>query len=288
MLRRLIGEHIELKIRLGQGVSTSRVDPRQIEQVLVNLSVNARDSMPGGGKLIIKTDHATLDDEYVSTHPEATSGRYICMSVTDSGVGMTDEVRARIFEPFFTTKEVGKGTGLGLSTCYGIVAQSGGHIMVESEPHRGTTFSVYLPRVYEEVVASQAPADRAVLSAGNETVLLVEDEPSVRDVVAQVLKEQDYSVLEASNGVEAIQLAQERADDEIAVLLTDVILPVVGGVQLARQFAKLHPETRVVYTSGYSQDEVSQYGALDPGAVFVPKPFTPAALTSKIREALDG
>ena len=288
MLRRLIGEHIELEVRLGQGVSTSRVDPRQIEQVLVNLSVNARDSMPGGGNLVIETRNVTLDDGYVGTHPEAATGQHVCVSVTDSGAGMTDEVRARIFEPFFTTKEVEKGTGLGLSTCYGIVAQSGGHITVESEPYRGTTFSVFLPQAYEEIGASPAPMDRAVLSTGSETILLVEDEPSVRDVVAKILREQGYSVLEASNGVEAIQLAQERADDEIAVLLTDVIMPVVGGVQLARQFAKLHPETRVVYTSGYSQDEVSQYGALDPGAAFVPKPFTPAALTSKIREALDG
>ena len=288
MLRRLIGEHIELEVRLGQGLSTCRVDPRQIEQVLVNLAVNGRDAMPGGGRLVIETGSITLDAEYVSTHPEATRGRHVSMSVTDTGVGMTDEVQARIFEPFFTTKEVGKGTGLGLSTCHGIVAQSGGHMTVESAPYRGTTFSVYLPRVYEEIASTQPPGDPAVLSAGSETVLLVEDEPLVRDVVAQVLREQGYSVLEASNGVDAIQIARERADDEIAVLLTDVIMPVVGGVQLARQISKLHAETRVVYTSGYARDEVLQYGAIDPRAVFIPKPFTPASLTSKIREALDG
>ena len=262
MLRRLIGEDIELVTLTAPVLGTVKVDSGQMEQVLVNMAVNARDAMPDGGKLIIQTANVTVDDEYARRRLDVTPGEYVVMSVSDNGVGMDQEVKAHIFEPFFTTKEVGKGTGLGLSTCYGIVAQSGGHITVDSEPGKGTIFEIYLPRV-EDVTGYLTLTDRPEhLPVGSETVLLVEDEPLVRAVISQVLREQGYTVLEAANGHEAMSVAQHHSDEEIHLLLTDVVMPLMGGRELTKQLGRLHPEARVLYTSGYTDDVILNRGFL--------------------------
>ena len=287
MIRRLVGEDIELVILLSQVRSALRVDPGQMEQLMINLVVNARQAMPGGGKLIIETSVINLADGREEYPPQATAREYVKLAVSDTGAGMTEEVRARAFEPFFTTKEVGKGTGLGLSTCYGIVVQSGGEIEIESEPGKGATVKICLPRVDEPSVRLPMQDDSGHLPLGDETVLLAEDEPLVREVAAHVLRQQGYTVLEASNGHEALSVADEAAVHPIHLLLTDVVMPLMGGPQLVERLKERQLETKVLFTSGYTDDSIVGNHVLTQRAGFMQKPFTPAVLARKVREVLD-
>ena len=288
MLRRIISEDIELVVLPAEGLGTVRADPGQMEQVLVNLVVNARDAMPQGGHLVIETANVTLRDEEVRHYPDARAGEHVMVAVADAGIGIPEDVRESIFEPFFTTKKVGKGTGLGLSPCYGIVAQSGGHIVVDSELGRGTTFRVYLPRLEAQSVPLRQNAgdqsDQAPV--GTETVLLVEDEPSVRAVAAEVLRGQGYKVLEATNGMDGLSLAQGHAD-EIHLLLTDVVMPLMGGTELAEHVTQPHPETAVLFMSGYADVPVVHRPSGFHPAQFMQKPFTLVGLARRVREVLD-
>jgi two-component system cell cycle sensor histidine kinase/response regulator CckA len=285
LLRRLIGEDIDLATALQPGLGRVKADPGEVEQVLINMAVNARDAMPRGGQLTIETRDVDLDEEYARLHADARPGRYVLIAVSDTGVGMDAATKARVFEPFFTTKEVGKGTGLGLSTVYGIVRQSGGHIEVYSEPGRGTTFKVYLPRVKDTPSASapqQTPSPR-----GTETILLAEDEPAARSMMSLALRSLGYVVLEAGDGEVALRVCREYHGG-IDLLVTDVVMPNLGGRDLATQLHVLRPQTRVLYLSGYTDDAVFRHGVLEPGTAFLPKPVTPSALARKVRETLDG
>jgi len=287
MLRRLIGEDIELVTLLGTNLASVRADPGQIEQIILNLTVNARDAMPQGGKLTIETANVELDEAYARRHIAVEPGSYVMLAVRDNGLGMDAETQEHLFEPFFTTKELGKGTGLGLSTVYGIVKQSGGNISVHSEPGKGAIFEIYFPRVNEAAEAREQPKkDHSESLTGTETVLLVEDQGIVRNLVRNVLDRHGYNVLQASHGEEALRLANEH-EGPIHLLLTDVVLPQMSGQQLAERMATLRSEMRVLYMSGYTNDAIVHHGVLDPGISFLQKPFTPDALARKIREILD-
>ena len=286
MLRRVIGEDVELVTTLPDDLGRVKADPGQIEQILLNLAVNARDAMPSGGKLTIETANVTLKETYSQNHMGLTPGHYVMISITDTGLGMTQEVKERIFEPFFTTKEIGKGTGLGLSMVYGIVKQSGGHIGVDSEPGKGATFRIYLPRVDEPVVEVDEK-EIAGPPLGNETILVVEDEEEVRKLVARSLKKQGYKVLEASQGKEAFSLCEEQGGP-IHLMVTDVVMPEMTGVELAKHIKQVYPEMKVLYMSGYTSDRVAiNCEKVEKGIEFIQKPFTVYKLARKIREVLD-
>jgi CheY-like chemotaxis protein len=287
MLQRLIGEDIDLITVPGKELGWVKTDPGQMEQVIVNLAVNARDAMPQGGKLTIETANVELDERYASQRAEVASGPYVMLAVSDTGVGMDEETLSHIFEPFFTTKEQGKGTGLGLATAYGIIKQSGGHLWVYSEVGRGTMFKVYLPRIGEVVEAVAPGSSRIALSQGSETILLVEDEAGVRELILEVLTERGYIILEARNGNEALRLCEQHSSP-IHLLLTDVVMPGgMNGRELAEQLTSLHPELKVLYMSGYTDEAIIHHGVLDRGTIFLQKPFTPNALERKAREVLD-
>jgi PAS domain S-box-containing protein len=286
ILRRLIGEDIDLASSLGTSLYPVRVDPGQIEQVLMNLAVNARDAMPHGGKLMIETANIELDETYTRDRPEVRPGPYVMLAVSDTGSGMDAETKARLFEPFFSTKGPGKGTGLGLATVYGIVKQSGGFIYVYSEPGHGTVFKIYLPRVEERVDSLVRRAASTEAPGGTETVLLAEDQEGVRTLARQVLESRGYRVLEARSGQEALELGRKYADS-LALLVTDVIMPRMSGRQLADQLTALCTQLRVLYLSGYTDDAIVHHGVLDPSMAFLQKPFTPGALARKVREVLD-
>jgi two-component system cell cycle sensor histidine kinase/response regulator CckA len=286
MLKRLLGEDIELVGRYARDLWKIRVDPGQIDQVIVNLAINARDAMPDGGKLTIETKDAVLDESYETEHFGVTPGPYVMLAVSDTGVGMDRETQTRIFEPFFTTKEVGKGTGLGLSTVFGIVKQSGGNIWVYSEPGEGTTFKVYFPKATGEDLQS-LPAPKPLTLEGKETILLVEDQDDVRKVALQILRRYGYHVLEARNGGEAL-LTCEQHPRTIHLLLTDVIMPQLGGQKLAERLLKLRPDMRVLFMSGYTDTTVVQHGILESGNAYLQKPLVPEALARRVREVLDG
>jgi len=286
MLQRLIGEDIDLVTVLAPGVGRVHADPSQVEQVIMNLAVNARDAMPRGGKLTIETANVELDDAYARRHGPVQPGAYVLLAVSDTGCGMDRDTQARIFEPFFTTKEPGKGTGLGLSTVYGIVKQSGGYIWVYSEVGRGTTFKIYLPRV-EAVAKAVEPSREATGSVrGSETILLVEDDAGIRALVRQVLAQSGYQVLEAHHGKHAIQICEQHAGP-IHLLVTDMVMPEMSGTETAGHLTSLRPDLKVLFLSGYADEAVHRHGMLAAGANFLPKPFTPAVLARKVREVLD-
>jgi len=286
LLRPLIGENIELMTELGPDLGRTRADAGQIEQVIMNLVVNAKDAMPSGGKIVIKTANARLNNEdrrreYNYLQP----GLYVLVSVTDTGEGMDKETQSRIFEPFFTTKEKGKGTGLGLSTVYGIIKQSGGYVLVESELRKGTTFRIYLPRVEDALEPMGAVGASRSHSGGSETVLLVEDEESVRKLVRETLESKGYKVLEADNGESALQIVSAHRG-EIHMLITDVVMPGMSGRELSARLCALHPQTKVLYLSGYTEDAIVHEGVIDPETAFLQKPFTLQNLSRKVREVL--
>ncbi|HJZ46391.1 MAG TPA: response regulator [Roseiflexaceae bacterium] len=288
LLRRLIGEDIELVMLAAPDLGLIRADAGQIEQVLINLAVNARDAMPEGGKLTIKTANIQLDQEYARGHIGVEPGAYVLLVVSDTGIGMDESIKRYAFEPFFTTKGPGRGTGLGLATCYGIVEQHGGTIELSSEPGQGTAIKIYLPRVEGSADALPRPdAIDTVLPRGNETVLLVEDEPGVRGLIARILTDLGYTVLQASEGDQALRLVQGYASSTIDLLLTDVVMPRLGGRSLAEYMTARFPSIKVLFTSGYAERGTVYHGQLDQGAAFLAKPFSAAALAHKIRAVLD-
>jgi two-component system, cell cycle sensor histidine kinase and response regulator CckA len=286
MLRRLIGEDIVLAAKLAADLRKIKADPGQVEQVLINLVVNARDAMPTGGSLTIETANVELDQEYASRHMGIQPGKYVMLAVSDTGTGMDEATRARIFEPFFTTKEKGKGTGLGLSTVYGIVQQSGGSIWVYSEPNQGTSFKVYLPELRSDAPGEMVESTMDEIESGSETILLVEDEEVVRGLTTNILEGAGYQVIAASGGAEAAELYAGR-DEPIDLLLTDVVMPRTSGKEVAGQLTKMQPGLKVLFMSGYTDEAIVHHGVLDADVEFIQKPFTPAALSKKIREVLD-
>jgi two-component system, cell cycle sensor histidine kinase and response regulator CckA len=289
LLRPIIGENIELVVLPTENLRPVKADRSQIEQVLVNLATNARDAMPQGGKLVIKTTSFNLERPDATQHLGLLPGEYAALTFTDTGTGMTDEVKAHVFEPFFTTKEVGKGTGLGLAACYGIMSQSGGYIEVDSAPEQGSTFTVYLPCADAEL-SSISPENGLAypdVARVSETVLLVEDEPLVRNLASHVLRKQGYTVLEASNGIDALSTAQEPSCPKIDLVLTDVVMPQMGGKELVRRLQDMFPHVRVLFMSGYAEEFMSYRDSLNPEVGFLEKPFMPNTLVAKIREVLD-
>ena len=285
MLDRLIGEDVELMLRLGPEVGNIKADPLHVEQAVVNLAVNARDAMPLGGRLTIETENVCLDENYARTHMGVSPGEFVMIAVSDTGHGMDAETRRRIFEPFFTTKEKGKGTGLGLATVYGMIKQTGGDIWVYSEPGRGTTFKLYFPRVTEPA-SDSAEGDAGLANrAGGETILVVEDETAVRELTVRMLRQLGYVILTACSGAEALEIAQTY-EGTINLLLTDVVMPGMSGRHLADQLLAGRPGTKVLFLSGYTENTVVHHGVLDAGVNFLPKPFSRETLARKLREVL--
>jgi PAS domain S-box-containing protein len=286
MLQRLIGEDVALVTVLAPDLGAVKADPGQLEQVIMNLAVNARDAMPEGGKITVETANVELDATYTAEHTPVSPGAYVLLSVSDTGVGMDEETKRRLFEPFFTTKEKGKGTGLGLATVYGIVKQSGGFIWVYSEVGHGTTFKIYLPRVDEPADAAQQATVLPESMRGTETVLLAEDAGPLRAVARQILKRHGYTVLEAPDGKSALDQATGH-DGPIHLLIADVIMPEMSGRQLAERLKERRPELKVLFVSGYTDDAIIRHGTLEPGIAFLQKPLSPESLARKVRVILD-
>jgi PAS domain S-box-containing protein len=285
VLRRLIGEDVHVSVQLAADLDNIRIDRTQVEQILLNLASNSRDAMPNGGTLTIETANVGVDELYASSHATVQSGPQVMLAISDTGHGMDEATRQRVFEPFFTTKATGRGTGLGLATVYGIVKQCGGSIWVYSEVGRGTTIKVYFPRT-EESVRESAPTPVVALERGAETILVVEDEEAIRYLVREVLEAHGYTVLDAANGREALELL-EGHEGPVQLLLTDVVMPDMGGRELADQLQASHPGMKVLYTSGYTDDAIVHFGVLEEGAHFIGKPYSIVDLTSKVREVLD-
>ena len=286
-LRHLAGRDVDVYIAPLTGLKLIKADPGQIEQVIVNVVMNAVDAMPRGGKLTLETAEAFLDEEYVRHFSDLKAGDYIMLAITDTGPGMSNAVKARIFEPFFTTKEVGKGTGLGLAACHGIIKQSNGHISVYSEPGRGATFKIYLPRVRLEVKPPATPLRSPSMPGGTETILLVEDDPALREMAASLLGRLGYTVMSAGNGLEALNVTHQQATGHIDLLFTDVVMPHMGGKELAKRVQSLYSGTKVLFTSAYTENAFLHQGVLQPGITLLQKPFTPSSLAFKVREVLD-
>lgn len=286
IIERVIGEDIVIELDTARPIQYLCADKGQIEQILLNIAVNARDAMPKGGKLFIRTEDVELREEYVKEHAGTAPGRYVALSMSDTGTGMTREVQERIFEPFFTTKEMGKGTGLGLATAYGIVKQHNGSIYVYSEQGKGTTFKVYLPAADREAQAAGKKPSPA-LPGGSETILVVDDEPIIRSLVGEVLQPLGYRVLQASNSAEALTMCRVH-DKPIDLLLTDVIMPGMSGKDLADAICAMRPSIRVIYMSGYPHESIVPHGILNQGVILLQEPLTGAALAGKVRETLDG
>jgi two-component system cell cycle sensor histidine kinase/response regulator CckA len=285
MLRRLIREDVEVVLGLRSELAPVTADRGQIEQIVLNLAVNARDAMPIGGTLTIEITNVELDDHYAKAHVAVTPGPYVALTVTDTGSGMTPEVQARLFEPFFTTKEVGRGTGLGLATVHGIVTQSGGSINVSSEIGKGTSFQVYFPRADGAEMVVDVPPPVSRQRVGGETVLVVEDAEGLRLLATKLLERLGYTVLVAAGADQALQLFEEHPS--IDVLLTDVVMPGVSGPELTKRLVERRPALKVIYMSGYTDEAIVHHGILDPGIAFLHKPFTSETLGGKIREVLD-
>lgn len=287
MIRRLIGEDIDLSVSLQPGLGRVKIDPGQMEQVLMNLVINARDAMPDGGRLIIRTEDVELDETAIRWPLDLKPGPYVALTVVDTGVGMDAATASRIFEPFFTTKERGKGTGLGLATAYGVVTQSEGSLVVESEPGKGTTFRIYLPQVVEEFASAEGLEPAIDSSRGTETILILEDEKAVRTLVRDVLELYGYTVLEAYSTEDALDMAEDYGGI-IHLFVTDVILPRMSGRDVAEKISLTHPEVKVLFMSGYTDTTIFRHGVLDPGMAFLQKPFTPEVLVYKVRDVLNG
>ena len=287
MLPTLIGEDVQVITIPGPKLGRVKADPGQIEQVLMNLAINARDAMPQGGKLVLETSNVECDEDYCASHPGAQPGSYVMLALSDNGGGMDAETQSHIFEPFFTTKAKDKGTGLGLATVYGIVKQSGGHIWVYSEPGIGTTFKVYLPRVEEKGAAVPLPPRFEEQAAVTETILLVEDEEHLRELAREFLEQRGYRVLEARNGAEALEAAGCHLGP-IHLLVTDIVMPGMRGRELAEKLYASRPQMSVLFVSGYTDGGIAQSGELAPGAAFLEKPFTSDSLARKVRQVLNG
>jgi two-component system cell cycle sensor histidine kinase/response regulator CckA len=287
MLRRLIDENITMTIVPGKEIGRIKADPGHIGQVLMNLIVNARDAMPDGGRLAITTSNAALDATYASTHTGVIPGQYVLLSISDTGTGMTDQVKAHLFEAFFTTKPKGKGTGLGLATCQTIMQQSGGHIALESEVGRGTTFNVYFPRVESPLETAAGLCQSGPLPRGTETLLVVEDEPSLRHLARNVLENLGYGVLIAANGQEGLRVVDRHKGPPISLVITDVVMPFMGGKEMADWLKVTNPALKVMFTSGYMDIAIAP-GLLASGIVFLPKPYTSSSLARTVRAVLDG
>ena len=287
MIQNLMGVGVDTQIVPAADLPTVKADVGQIEQVIINMAINARDAMPDGGKLTLETANVSLDAESVGRYSELKPGDYVMLAFTDTGMGMSDAVKARVFEPFFSTKGVGEGTGLGLSTCYGIIKQSGGHISVYSELGRGTTFKIYLPQVAAPAAISIPRLDAPDLPRGRETILLVEDNPALREMAATLLRRLGYTVFAAGNGVEALSLRHERGTGHMDLLFTDVVMPHMSGKELADQVRVLYPLTKILFTSAYTENSVVLQGLLKEGVALLQKPFTPTAMAHKVREVLD-
>ncbi|HEV7923850.1 MAG TPA: response regulator [Verrucomicrobiae bacterium] len=287
MFRHVMGGDVNTQIAPGLGLRMVHADAGQIEQVIMNMVMNARDAMPNGGKLTLETANVAFDQGSIGRYPELRAGDYVMLAITDTGAGMSEAVKARAFEPFFSTKEVGQGTGLGLSTCYGIIKQSGGHISVYSEPGRGATFKIYLPQVKSSAGTPVQPLNSPDLPSGTETILLVEDDPALREMAGTLLRRLGYMVLSAANGIDALSLKQQRGIGHIDLLFTDVVMPHMSGKELADRVRTLFPHTRVLFTSAYTENAIVHQGVLDQGVALLQKPFTPSALAHKLREVLD-
>jgi CheY-like chemotaxis protein len=286
LLRRLISEDIELTLLPSPALGLTKIDPRQFEQVIINLAINARDAMPEGGRLTIETSNSELDDRYTEQNPEARPGHYVLVAISDTGQGMDESTKARIFEPFFTTKELGKGTGLGLAMAYGFIKQSGGHIEVHSTLRHGTVFKLYLPRADEVMPVATVLPEQFTPLVGTETILVVEDEATIRNLLRRVLQSRGYTILEARDGQEALEVAQQHVG-RIDLLITDLVMPRMSGRELARRLAQLQPEVRILLISGYSDKAALDQEMLQASAVFLQKPFSPADLVRKVREVLN-
>ncbi|HEX3855695.1 MAG TPA: response regulator [Verrucomicrobiae bacterium] len=282
----LMGGGVDTQIVPAAGLHSVKADPGQIEQVIMNMVINARDAMPNGGKLTLETANVSFDEESIGRYPELKPGDYAMLAITDTGTGMSDEVKARAFEPFFSTKGVGQGTGLGLSTCYGIVKQSGGHISVYSELGRGTTFKIYLPQIEQPPKVPVQRLDSPDLPGGTETILLVEDDPALREMAATLLRRLGYIVFTAANGVEALSVKHDQSAGHIDLLFTDVVMPHMSGKELADRVRVLYPRTKILFTSAYTETAIVHQGVLDKGVDILQKPFTPSALAHKLRKVL--
>jgi two-component system cell cycle sensor histidine kinase/response regulator CckA len=286
MLRRLIGEDIELTTKKHSDLGAVKADPTQMEQVILNLAVNSRDAMPGGGKLIIETRNVTFSSDLQLERVTMLAGEYVLLSVTDNGAGMDEKTRVNIFEPFYTTKEKGKGTGLGLSTVYGIIKQTGGYIWVYSEPRKGTTFKIYLPRVADKIEDTVIRKSQPETLKGKETILLVEDDDGVREVSEMILTQFGYSVLTASDGETALRIIKDNGS-KIKLMITDLVMPGMSGKELTDKLTESGNGLKVLYLSGYSDEAILDHGILNEGVDFLPKPFGTQELLQKVREILD-
>ena len=286
MLRRLIGEDIEFQTELDPAAGHIKADLGQIEQVIMNLALNARDAMPNGGRLTVSTANVTIDEARRKSLPDLSPGEYVVLAVADGGIGMTEQVKAHLFEPFYTTKPAGKGTGLGLATCFGIVKQCSGYIEVRSAVGKGTTFKLYFPQVREAAEPAAPPSSATPIVGGTETVLLVEDEAMVRELAVMTLRERGYIVIEAANGAEGLRVAGQY-QGKIDLVLTDVVMPVMGGKEMADALRGSRPETKVLFTSGYTEDAIGHHGILLPGIEFLQKPYLTVSLARRVREVLD-
>jgi two-component system cell cycle sensor histidine kinase/response regulator CckA len=286
-LQHLMGREVTVRIVPAIGLKTVKIDPGQMEQVIVNIAVNAADAMPNGGQLTLETANVTLTEEYVSPFPGLKPGGYVMLAITDTGTGMSEEVKARAFEPFFSTKGVGQGTGLGLSTCYGILKQSDGHINIYSEVARGSTFKIYLPQVGKQTTNTLPRLQSSAMPRGTETILLAEDDPSLLEMSATLLKRLGYTVLTAVNGLEALNLKNQRDIGHIDLLFTDVVMPHMSGKELSDRIRAIYPHTKILFTSAYTESAIVHQGVLDEGVMLLQKPFTPLALANKVREVLD-
>lgn len=287
MLQRLLPENIDLIFQLQNNLGKIKVDPHQIEQVVLNLTVNAKDAMPEGGRLIISTSNLELGNDAHLHDPDLKAGQYVKLTVADTGIGMTPEVKEKIFEPFFTTKEKGKGTGLGLATVFGIVKQSKGGITVDSNPGKGSSFNIYFPLVVEELSSHEKRGAEQNSYRGQETILIVEDEPAVRKLAAHILKNLGYQVFEAANGEEALLFAKENSMEKIHLLFTDIVMPKMGGRELAEKIVSFYPQIKILYSSGYTDDFIFLKNLGNPEVFFLEKPFSAITLARKVREVLD-